>query len=451
MIPIMMDRDSETGLNRICLHLPSQDLKRVRLICKALDLPAQRALFRLVWLRGNIDSFHNLDLISRHPVIRHHVKIIHHSGEMVNEYPDFDHWNKRLGGELDVTWKSRDVLRAQYTKEDLEYHYLKYLRHMEGQKFMNSDNTAELRLVKALEKLPRVDSIEFAWREIEPDGNLEGTIPFSTIGRETLSEPCGFGGFAHQPKQFIALLEAASQSCKNLTTIRGVRLRWKTFKSPDQMKKILGAVKNIQHLSLTMEEELDRKDRRQQLAQIIASALDLKTLELCFGRLSFEEFKYIIDLKQLLKNRSSWPNLQRLALQGFSTSEKALKIFLKRHAGTLKSLALSDMKFPLLAPLDSMKSPKSGGSIWSLVLFLSSLKLEHVEFNGTLSNDYDEGWVVNQEQKYTSARRFLLFKIRNFVVHGGECPLEGLDPEDEDDEWRLRGDESWRFEFGLLQ
>lgn len=447
---IIINSSSVAVLNHICYQLPSQDLKRVRLVCKALDYSAQRALFRLVWLRANIDSFHHLDLISRHPVLRHHVTTIHHSGEMLYEHPNFDRWYERLGGEIDVSWESRRLLRDQFTPEDLNYYYLKYRHHIEGQAYINTGGNAESRLVKALEKLPQIKTIEYASREVKLEELYTGQMPFSAIGRETLSEPCFCGGYKHHTKQFIALLQAASQSCKTVSTIRGIRLRWEIFAGYDQLETMLQAVSHVQHLSLTMS-GLDLDGRRQKLARLIASIPDLKKLELCFGRLPWDGTGFVIKLSDLLKFRVYWPILQRLVLQGFKTTENIIKMFLKRHAASLKSLELSDMSFSLRSPSNDETLDLCGGSFLSLIKFLqASLKLEHVKFDGTLCNNWDEGWVVNWKNEYTNDEDCLKSRIEKFIVHGGDCPMQAPDEEDEDDGWEWQGDESWRYDGRLI-
>lgn len=344
--------------------------------------------------------------------------------------------------------ESRRSLREQFTLEDLTYHYLKYRHHIEGQTYLNTADNAEMRLVKALEKLPQIKTVEYASREVRSDHLITDQIPFTAIGRETLSEPCILSGFTHHAKQFIALLQAASQSCKSLTTIKGVRLGWETFDSPDQLRTMLGAVKNVQHLALTMS-GLDRGDRRQKLARIIASAPDLKTLELCFGCLSFQIIEHMIELSQLLKYRVYWPILQRLVLQGFCTTENIFKMFLRLHAASLKSLELSNMSLSTPDYLDSAKFPYYNGSFLSLIEFLqSSLKLEHVEFYGTLCNYWDEGWVVSE---YIDEEQCLKSHIKRFIVYGGDhCPLQAPDTRNKHDGWDTRGDKSWRHECRLL-
>lgn len=440
--------------DRICQQQPSQDLKRMRLVCKTLDFSAQKALFRVVWIRANIDSFHKLDLISRHPLLRHHVKIVYHSGEMLYDYPDFDRWNERLGGELYLPWASRDVLRESFTLEDLNYHYLKYRHHTEGQNYLNTDDNAKLLLIKAFGKLPQIDSVEFASRDVEPEGEIMERKPWSfltAIGRETLSEPCSICGWEHHTKQFVALVQAASQSCKNLTTIKGAGLGWEIFDEPNQLQKMLQKVKHVQHLILEIPNSrmFDLKGHRRKLARIIADAPDLKTLELSFGELPFLERldDDVMKLHQLLKNRSHWPILQRLSLQAFNTTEKAFRKFLKSHAASLKSLGISNMEFPLLGDYDT--EYKSAGSIASLIKFLqSSLKLEHVEFSGSLCNHWDEGWIVNWDNEFTHDEHCLRSHIQRFIVHGGDCPLQRKKKgeDEEEDRWENYGDRSWRYE-----
>lgn len=441
--------------DRICGRLPSHVLKRVRLVCKALNYSAEQALFRLVWLRPNIDSFHRLDLISRHPVLRSHVTTIHHSGEVIYDYPDFDKWNERLGGEMDLSWDSRDSLREQFTMEDLKYHYLKYRHHMEGQTYLSTGRNAELWLAKAFEKMKRIDTIEYATRDVGRQVRTGEPIPWSSlsaIGRETLSEPCHMGATEDdQARQFIALLQAAFRSCKNLTTIKGFHLDWEIFEEPDRGEIMLDAVRHVQHLILTVSNYpiYDLEGHRKMLARVIANAPDLKTLELFFGCLPTESSEHVLELNQLLTNRVHWPILQRLVLQGFRTTEKVFKKFLNEHAANLKSLGLSNMEFALVARGDGIAC---GGSFLSLIHFLRfSLKLENVKFDGTLSNHWDEGWIVDWRNRYTHDKSCLKYWIERYIVHGGHCPLQPPDKKNEADGWKERGDRSWRFEYKLIQ
>lgn len=332
-------------------HLSSQDLKLLRLVCRGLDFAARKPLFRWVWLRANIDSFRRLDLISRHPILCDYVAVIHHSGEMVCEFDDFDEWNDHLGG-MHMSGDSRDALREQLTWEDLKYYYLKYRQHIESQTYINAFDNAEMLLVKALEKLPHILSVEFASNDVDCEGEIKEHRRFSSlnaIGQETLSEPCNTGGHKHHTKQFITLLQAASQSCRFLTTIKGYRLQWDIFERPDQLRTMVDAVRHIQHLVLGISNYPvpDTKGHRQKLSRLISKAPDLKTLELYFGRLPAKRWDHIIELSQLLKDRSCWMSLERLVLQGFGTTEHELKTFLESHL-ELKFLELSNMDFTLI-------------------------------------------------------------------------------------------------------
>ena len=441
--------------DRICSHLPSQFLKRVRLVCKALNLSAERALFRLFWLRPNIDSFRKLDLISRHHVLRNHVTAIHHSREMVYHYRDFDEWNRQLGGEINLSWDSRDSLREQFTLEDLRYHYLKYRHYIEGQTYISTGDNAKLWLVKAFEKMPQIDTIEYVRRDVKPQVQTGEPIPassLSAIGREILSEPCHIGLTQDdQARQFIALVQAAFRSCKNLTTIKGFHLDWKIFAEPDRGQILLDSVRHVQHLILTISNYpiYGSEGRRKELARVIANAPDLKTLELYFGCLPPESPEHVLDLNQLLTYRVHWPILQRLVLQGFCTTEEVFKKFLNEHAPSLKSLELSNMIFALFGRGDDIAC---SGSFLSLIQFLRvSLKLEHMKFSGAFTNHWDEGWIVNRGNAYTHDKSCMKYWIERYIVDGGNCPLQPPDKEDEMDGWEEQGDESWSFTYGLIQ
>lgn len=441
--------------DRICSHLPSQVLKRVRLVCKALNLSAERALFRGFWLRPNIDSFRKLDLISRHHVLRNYVTAIHHSRELVYHYRDFDEWNRQLGGEINLSWDSRDSLREQFTLEDLKYHYLKYRHYIEGQTYISTSDNAKLWLAKAFEKMPQIDTIEYVRRDVKPQVRTGEPIPassLSAIGREILSEPCHIGVTEDdQARQFIALVQAAFQSCKNLTTIKGFHLDWEIFDEPVRGQILLDSVRHVQHLFLTISNYpiYDIEGRRKELARVIANASELKTLELYFGCLPPESSEHVLDLNQLLTYRVHWPILQRLVLQGFRTTEEVFEKFLNKRAPSLKSLELINMEFALVARGEDITS---GGSFLSLIHFLQfSLKLEHIKFSGTFSNHWDEGWIVNRGNAYTHDESCMKYWIERYIVHGGNFPLQPLNKEDKMDGWEEQGDGSWSFEYDLIQ
>lgn len=446
----MINRFSSAFRDRLLLYLPSQDLKRMRLVCKEMDFFARESLFRLVWLRANIDSYRKLDLISRHPVLREYVKTIHHSGEMVYEYSHYDRWNERLGGEKNYSWESRNSLREQFTFEDLQYHYIKYRHHIECQKFMDFMDNAAIRLIKAFQKLPRIETIEFAFKEVEAQGWIRDRIRWeslSAIGQKTLSEPCILGGQEHHTNQFITLLQVASQSCRNLTTIKGVRLTWEILERNDQLQTMRRAVEKVHHLILAISNypTYDTCGRRQLLARVIADAVELRTLELYFGCLPIESSGYVIKLDQLLKNRTHWPNLQRLVLQGFCTTEDRLEAFLAGQTYSLISLGLSNMEFEL----PTKGRLRSSGSFFSLIRFLrSSMRLEHVKFSGTFCNHWDEAWVVIWGGRYADDQECLKSRIEKFIVYGGQFPLQV--PIDSAG-WKSLGDNSWSFDHNRLR
>ncbi|MCJ1466962.1 hypothetical protein MMC07_005584 [Pseudocyphellaria aurata] len=431
--------------DRLLLYLSSQDLKRMRLVCKEMDCFARKYIFRLVWLRADCDSYRKLDLISRHPVLREYVTAIHHSGEMVYEYSDFDRWSERLGGEKYYSGESRDSLREQFTFEDLQYHYLEYQHHIEGQRSMENRVVAKTRLIEAFGRFPGIDTVEYASKEIaanewtsEPILSLES---LSAIGQKTLSEPCYLGGRKHHTNQFITLLQVALQCCRHLATIKGIRLPWEIFERSDQVRTIRGAVKKVHHLILGIPNfpHHDTRGRRRLLARVIANAVELRTLELYFGYLPMRPFGYVIELGQLLKIRKRWSTLQRLVLQGFCTKESYLKKILAYHADSLMSLGLSNMEFELL----TNGRLRSSGSIFSLIKFLqSSMRLEQVQFSGTFCNQFDESWIVNFGDKYADDHECLKSRVENFIVHGGQFPLR--EPKG-DPGWKSQGDDSWRF------
>lgn len=80
-------------------------------------------LFFLVWLEANIDSFHKLNLISRHPVLRHHVTSIHYSTKMLYEFASFKNWSAGVYRSWDENdhWLDDLVIQKGLTLEELDY------------------------------------------------------------------------------------------------------------------------------------------------------------------------------------------------------------------------------------------------------------------------------------------------------------------------------------------
>lgn len=99
--------------------------------------------------------------------------------------------------------------------------YLKTRHYVEDQANIKIDDKAELRLVMAFEKLPRIDTIEYDLTEDdERQVLIRDQMPLDTIGREAWPEKSSLGCYEDLTKQVIALLQAAYQSRIKLTTIK---------------------------------------------------------------------------------------------------------------------------------------------------------------------------------------------------------------------------------------
>lgn len=257
-----------------------------------------------------------------------------------------------------------------------------------------------------------------------------------------------------------------SGHARQLRIVHGSHLnlrRWNAA-AAGSVRDYNAALPALQHLSLEFDLDQHRDGDATTLASIIASALSLESLRVSFETFSFVDRCAVIHLPQLMCGTTRWEHLRRLSLQAVVTTEGYLRDFLERHAATLRSLELSNIKLEAVF----IAGQNRHGSWIRFIRFLSeTLFLEHIRFNGFFSNMWDEAWLSRdagyewRELRSSKApvpypADCLKYSIENFVTHDGLKPFtlrtnrddEGLSPHNLP--WVFAEDRSWKFEHHLL-
>lgn len=160
---------------------------------------------------------------------------------------------------------------------------------------------------------------------------------------------------------------------------------------------------------------------------MLRHAPHLRTIEIAFPKAPLQPLETVADLSRLSVQRSRWPNLERLQLQWFSTSDRHLRGFLTAHATPVTSLALSHIN---LRP--HVSNGKIHDSFWvGFILFLrESLNLHEMYFLNSLTNEGNENWNIVEPTLAAWAdtpqvREDLSFKqrVERYVMNGGEFLL----------------------------
>jgi hypothetical protein len=154
-------------------------------------------------------------------------------------------------------------------------------------------------------------------------------------------------------------------------------------------------------------------ERGNVLSRAIDSLLNRKSLHLCFNQIRFWN-----ESESLLFHL---PTLQALRLEGFTATADELADFILRHCATLTSLAILDARL--------LKEADQSRACWVNVIkrLQQGLRLEKACLVGILSNGGKHYWLASasgQLKIEAKGIRSLKGQVEDFLVHGGQCPLE---------------------------
>ncbi|KID83164.1 F-box domain, Skp2-like protein [Metarhizium guizhouense ARSEF 977] len=462
---------------RICASLPRPDLKNLRLVSRVWDEAPLPALLRTVFLRVNLQSFENLQDIAESKKLGNHVRFISYDGRTLGvdtaRY-GFEHWMEHSAcRDFGMLGRTKIEFLEQFTLEQLEEYYQNYQQYLFEQQHMLRRGYEKNMLLDALKKLPKLLGVEYVVPKLREMTKYDEPAPplksFSAVAQKILAEPESYHGYRESEGHFWTLLQSTCLSghAKQLERVRASNIdlkRWNDMAASfiDCYESLI----SLQHLSLEFAFAQHSDDEVAHLARMIGNATSMTSVRLSFDSFSFDEPLAVIHLPQVIGDDVYFKHLRSLSLQALATPEAHLRSILKRHCESLHSLELSNMEFKKNAVKD-----EHGRGSWVLFIeFLNrEMSVDHVKFNGTFSNSWNEGWVARSDSNRTKSafdgsrsqysNDCLLYRIEQFVTGGGTYanPFTTRSLEDDYDysyghnlPWKFEADESWYFEGRLL-
>jgi hypothetical protein len=459
-------------LTAICNLLSRSDLKNVRRLSRQWAVAAQSALFGTLFLRIDLESFEKLQDISRDSKLSRCVRKISYDGRTLGADAarrGYEAWVRcSAGWGLGLVWEAREELVKQVSDRELETCYINYLETVFNQEWVLRRNNEKETLADALEKLPMLSAIEYVVPR-QPSGSCNAP-PLDSLNprvRRILAQPEDTYGYEQSDGHFWALLQAACQTGRPLTSVQGSHLNLKCWNAAaaKSLPDCRDVLPTLQHLSLEFELEQHSKEDATTLATIMAQAPSLQSLRLSFDELSWDDPLAVIRLPYVIDHTVQWNHLQHLSLQAIAATEGGLRSLLLTHSASLRSLDLSNMK---LRDTDIPDQTQRGSWIHFIHFLSKELSLKHIRFDGCFSNSWDEGWVTRDadyEMRFGATHftpypdNCLKYRIESYITHGGVSPFTarmGKKTNYEDYSshglpWSFDEDVSWRFEHHLVQ
>lgn len=269
--------------------------------------------------------------------------------------------------------------------------------------------------------------------------NVTSIDQMSSIVQKTLVEPKFHNHFDKNSvrcaRHIIAGLKAAHTLQKPLVTFKAHGLSWAIFEQSEEVvNMMIAATRNCQHLAIHLSPQdgvLDGSGHtkgKESMATMASRSILLDTLDISFNYGNvFASLKRKVKLPEIFKAGHHWPNLKRMKLQGFGTTDASLMEVLSTHANTLESLELAFIHLENNLR-DGEKCPVS----WIEMFFYlhNSLNLRYISLRGELANDLDEMWCFRElgpnDRDWGEGPgkpSQLKHRIERFIVEGGICPL----------------------------
>lgn len=200
------------------------------------------------------------------------------------------------------------------------------------------------------------------------------------------------GGIQYHVEQLTAIMAAATKPNKSLKVIKAFGLPIEAFEQDHEISAMMNErMRHCKRFKVTAHQRQRRKNSELQIGTMLRHASHLRTIEIAFPKAPLQPLETIADLSRLSVQQPRWPNLERLQLQWFSTSDMHLRGFLPAHATPLTSLALSHIN---LRP--HVSNGKIHDSFWvGFILFLrESLNLHEMHLLNSLTNERNEDWYI---------------------------------------------------------
>ena len=399
-----------------------KDLKHTRLSCKRLDGIAAKLLFREVTVVPHVDSFEQLLQLSKHPLLRRHVKSLVYDTRTI--------WVPANLLELEIDADPLHQLSGDTPASRLRLR--SSLRYHDEQTFRTEEQTGqELQyLLRVFESLPSLKAIEIR--------NIEGPWvggPALPHFYERMSKQLGenhesrFASMGEITRRTRLVLLCAYVSDLKLEHLRLEDVKWDDLFSFGEVREVSRYLEVLtQNLSAKLVERgcvgfSSNPGSWADIYRVVAHMLNLKSLELRFG-------SAIVWGEKDGERALLWgplfldlylPRLQTLRLERFTASAHELLGFLLKNSASLTSLTIEDARL-----LRELGKPRPS---WPNVIrrLQDGLHLEKACLEGVLSNGGDHYWSrprLSQGEIEVRGKRNLKSQAEYFLVHGGDCPLD---------------------------
>lgn len=321
----------------------------------------------------------------------------------------------------------REACWGTLTSEELRHHHVYYFQGIESENGVLAEDNETQWLVKACSSLNNLETVAYA----ETLDNFSSTMSFAPppgmkwnalipIAQQTLVDPAAMIDLTRCALSFLSLLEAVYWSPGQIKSLEAA-VTWRMFELIASRPTIfLQSVKALRQLTLEVSTFKYQSKPMDSLAEFVASASLLQTLELSFP--SFPS-SWPIKLDPLFQNRTQWPSLHKVRFVMVSTRFGLFKSFLEAHAQTLRSLELSGMEL-YRSPQDQNDPAAPWVSV--VQLLRETPNLTHVSFEDVLSSD-SEKWFEHDYayHGHSYISRCLSRKeVERYILHGGENPLQ---------------------------
>ncbi|KAJ6779699.1 hypothetical protein PWT90_07310 [Aphanocladium album] len=453
-------------------------MKNIRQLSRAWADTTRPILFETFRLRVNLDSYERLRGLSACTLCQELVKTIDYDGNIIDTLAaayGFDRWlSCSAGGGMGLMPKDRDRFLEKLTDKKLQTCYQNYCQYGLGQDEMLRQGEAKRWLVEALSRFPAIHNMRYSVKT-QRDRVIRDGVPsldsLSSVAQKILAEPEGYHRYMNNEEQFWGLLDSLCKTGRSthLHSIYGEGLelwRWSKIAGSLECHKRLPALRN---LSLKFDFAQHGRDETTELSAMISHCLSLENLCLSFENFSFEDPTAVIHLPDIISDSAQLDCLGTLSLTAVNTTESGLRKLMQRLSKSLRSLELSTIAFGEASPADV-----HGKGSWILfITFLAEkMLLDHVRFSGSLTNGWDEAWVMQDagdveigldgmEQPRTFAEDCLKHQIERYVTRRGPTPFVAKTENDDYDydygcysldklPWKINLDDSWWVEERLL-
>ena len=420
----------------ICKHLDISDIINLRLSSRRTSYLATPYLLPTANLIFTPASFQRLVAISKHPVISQYVKALHYQANSLKKYPTRAEWQASLRYFEGISKREmRDHDRESHGVEDGPRHFYSPKQLEEGyrayQEMIRLQDNLRAReygmdlLRQAMLQLPSLKEVflsfvdtcsalgDYFWK------NFDATLlhPSDDLGSDGLAGA----------DQFRSVLLAAHDVDLKLSRLEVHGIDWHFFRSsPDDMGKMKLAIKDLRDLDLRFTSGHDTGIeirewrlfvRNNVVAQFLSGSPNLEKLSVSFP---WPEVRKAAELKHVI-NSNTWPILKHVDFQDMATNDGELIAFYSRHSSTLRSIVLANMTL------------LTGEWPSTLRKMQEILRLDKAATCGLLrSVNPRREWDLDifPPHLYTAYREEIVGLpgvTRDFLLHGGVCPLNDSD------------------------